>query len=60
MEGFTIAPFTRVLGWKKEEVDVFLAQVRKEMVSRKIHGWMKGYVLSVSFPSPSRTIKGFC
>lgn len=38
-----------MLGWKKEEVDVFLAQVRKEMVSRKIHGWMKGYVSSL-FP----------
>ncbi|RMX81812.1 hypothetical protein D0869_06528 [Hortaea werneckii] len=50
LEGFTIAPFTRVLGWKKEEVDVFLAQVRKEMVSRKIHGWMKGFVLYAQKP----------
>ncbi|KAI7053819.1 hypothetical protein KC319_g6162, partial [Hortaea werneckii] len=50
LEGFTIAPFTRVLGWKKEEVDVFLAQVRKEMVSRKIHGWMKGFVLTAQKP----------
>lgn len=42
LEGFTMAPFTRVLGWKKEEVDVLLAQVRKETVTRRMHSWMKG------------------
>ncbi|KAF2723098.1 S-adenosyl-L-methionine-dependent methyltransferase [Polychaeton citri CBS 116435] len=41
IEGFTIAPFTRLLGWTNEEVQVFLADVRKETVTRRIHGWQK-------------------
>lgn len=41
LEGFTMAPFTRVLGWKPEEVQVLIAQVRTEMLKRKIHGWQK-------------------
>ncbi|KAK4957388.1 hypothetical protein LTR10_005350 [Elasticomyces elasticus] len=41
LEGFTMAPFTRVLGWRPEEVTVFLAKVRKEILRRRIHGYMK-------------------
>ncbi|RMJ22390.1 Methyltransferase [Aspergillus sp. HF37] len=36
-ETFTLALFTRVLGWSAEEVTVFLADVRKELVDRSIH-----------------------
>jgi hypothetical protein len=32
-----MAMFTHVLGWTKPEVDVFLADVRKEMKDTKIH-----------------------
>lgn len=32
-----LALFTRVLGWSKEAVDDFLADVRKEMMDQKIH-----------------------
>lgn len=42
LEGFTMAPFTRVLGWKPEEAQVLIAKVRKETVTRKYHGWQKG------------------
>lgn len=42
LEGFTMAPFTRVLGWSPDEVQVLVAQVRAESVKRKIHGWQKG------------------
>lgn len=41
LEGFTMAPFTRVLGWKPEEVTVFIAQVRQESLKRSMHGYMK-------------------
>jgi hypothetical protein len=37
LEGFSMAMFTRVLGWTKPEVDVFLVDVRKEMKDMKIH-----------------------
>lgn len=43
LEGFTLAPFTRILGWTVEEVQVFLAQVRTESTNRKMHGYQKGY-----------------
>lgn len=48
LEGFTMAPFTRFLGWKPEEAQVMIAQVRKEAVKRSIHAYMKGYVPTVS------------
>lgn len=41
LEGFTLKPFIAVLGWKPEEVKVFMAQVRKDIVNRKQHGYMK-------------------
>jgi len=43
-----MAPFTRFLGWKPEEAQVMIAQVRKEAVKRSIHAYMKGYVPTVS------------
>jgi hypothetical protein len=49
LEGFTMAPFTRVLGWKPEEIQVLMAHVRKETVARRIHGWQKGFVRTVRY-----------
>jgi len=37
LEAFSVAIFTRILGWTKPEVDVFLADVRKEMRDTKNH-----------------------
>ena len=34
-----MALFTRILGWKKEEVDVFLVDVRKDMKNPKFHAY---------------------
>lgn len=39
VEGWTMAPFTRALGWKKEEVEVFLIDVRRECRDRSIHAY---------------------
>jgi len=39
LEGFCLALFTRVLGWKKEEVDVFVALVANDFKNRKIHAY---------------------
>ena len=40
LEGFTLRLFTKVLGWKIEEVQVLLASVRKDMKDPKIHVYM--------------------
>ena len=37
LEAFMMALFTRMLGWAPEEVNIFLAQVRKEAKDPKIH-----------------------
>jgi hypothetical protein len=39
LEGFSLAPFTRVLGWSREEVEVFLVNVRKELKNPRIHAY---------------------
>ncbi|KAI5357521.1 Putative S-adenosyl-L-methionine-dependent methyltransferase [Septoria linicola] len=56
MEGFTVAPFTRILGWKLEECQVLLAQLRKEWVTRRLHGYHKGIIVHATKPkSPGAT-----
>ena len=37
VEAFTLAPFTGVLGWTKEEVEVFNVGVRNHAKDRRIH-----------------------
>ena len=37
LEAFTLRLFTQVLGWKAEEVQVLLANVRKDIRDPKIH-----------------------
>ena len=46
IQGLTIAPWVRYLGWAEAEVEVFIAKVRDEWRSRKIHSY---FPLWVSF-----------
>ncbi|KAK2039219.1 methyltransferase domain-containing protein [Colletotrichum somersetense] len=39
LSGLSLALFTRALGWSKEQLEVFLVDVRKDMKDRSIHGW---------------------
>lgn len=39
VQGFTMAYFSRVLGWSQEAVEVFLVGVRKELKDRRKHGY---------------------
>jgi hypothetical protein len=41
-----MAIFTRILGWTKEETEVFLALVRKDMKDAKIHSYWEMCVTS--------------
>lgn len=43
MESYSMALFTRVLGWKADEVKIFFADVRKETVDRSLHLYSKYY-----------------
>jgi hypothetical protein len=40
IEGFSLALFTRVLGWTKKEVDVFLMKVKNDIKDRTIHSYL--------------------
>ena len=54
LQGLTIALYTRFLGWKVEEVEVFLAKVREEWRSKSVHSYWLGYAAhswSLVFPS---------
>ncbi|KAI9829801.1 MAG: hypothetical protein M1826_005378 [Phylliscum demangeonii] len=44
MEAFTLAPLTRIMGWKVDEVQVLLANARKEMKDPKIHAYYNFHV----------------
>ena len=39
LQGFTMAPFTRGLGWSPAEVEVLLMDVRKDLKNRNIHAY---------------------
>lgn len=39
LDGFTMAMFTRVLGWTPEEVQVFLVNVRNQCKDRTLHNY---------------------
>lgn len=39
LQGLTIGPWVRHLGWVEEEVEVFIAKVRSEWRSKKVHSY---------------------
>jgi hypothetical protein len=39
LEAASMAPLTRVLGWSREEVTVFVSQTRKEVNDKRIHAY---------------------
>ena len=45
LEAIALAPMIRGLGWQKQEVDVFLAGVRKAYVDRSTHSYMPFYII---------------
>lgn len=47
IEAIALGPMIRGLGWRKEEVDVFIAGVRKAYLetTKDVHAWMPFYVV---------------
>ncbi|KAF7555275.1 hypothetical protein G7Z17_g2287 [Cylindrodendrum hubeiense] len=39
LEALTMAPFTRALGWSKEDVDVFLVDVMEDLNNKAVHAY---------------------
>lgn len=56
MQAYSLALFTRVLGWQPEEVEILLAQARKDLNNWNYHLYTRLYVDPV--PSPSLPPKG--
>ncbi|KAK3707532.1 hypothetical protein LTR37_012027 [Vermiconidia calcicola] len=52
LEGFCLALLTRGLGWRKEEVDIFVARVSKDLRDRKIHAYFPMPVAYARKPFP--------
>lgn len=52
LEGFCLALLTRGLGWKKEEVDVFVAKVSNDLRNKKIHAYFPMPVVLGRKPLP--------
>ncbi|KAF7548002.1 hypothetical protein G7Z17_g7347 [Cylindrodendrum hubeiense] len=50
LSGLSMALFTRLLGWTREEVELFLIDVRKDMRNRNIHGYWRILVVSGQKP----------
>ncbi|OHW98545.1 methyltransferase domain-containing protein [Colletotrichum incanum] len=53
IEGWTMAAFTKGLGWTKEQVQVFLIDVRNEMKDRTIHAYWPVYSIYGRKPAPT-------
>ncbi|GJC81164.1 putative methyltransferase tdiE [Colletotrichum liriopes] len=53
IEGWTMAAFTKGLGWTKEQVQVFLIDVRNEMKDKTIHAYWPVYSIYGRKPAPT-------
>ncbi|KAF2100116.1 S-adenosyl-L-methionine-dependent methyltransferase [Rhizodiscina lignyota] len=45
LQGFSLAFFHRGLGWTKEEIEVYLVDVRKALQDKRVHAYQKVYVV---------------
>lgn len=56
LEGFCLALLTRGLGWKKEEVDILVARVSRDLKDRKIHAYFPMPVVFGRKPLPHEVV----
>jgi hypothetical protein len=56
LEGFCLALLTRGLGWRKEEVDIFVAKVNRDLANKHIHGYFPMPVTFGRKPYPGEVI----
>ncbi|KAI9738844.1 MAG: hypothetical protein M1834_008351 [Cirrosporium novae-zelandiae] len=53
VQAFCMAPFTRYLGWSKEQVEVYLVEVRKSLQDQSVHAYHKLYTVYGRKPYPN-------
>lgn len=53
LAGFMLAPYTRVLGWTAEEVEVFTAKVRNDLKDSRIHSYCNFHIVWGQKPEKS-------
>lgn len=53
LQAITMGPFTRGLGWKPEEVEVFLVKVRKDLMDTSVHSYVHFHSLCAQKPETS-------
>ncbi|TKA37610.1 hypothetical protein B0A54_11694 [Friedmanniomyces endolithicus] len=56
LEGFCLALLTRGLGWRKEEVDVFVGRVGRDLRDRRIHAYFPMPVTFGRKPWPGEVV----
>lgn len=52
IQSLSLAIFTRVLGWTREEVEVFLMEVRKDFKKKKSYRYLIGWTVYGKKPVP--------
>ena len=45
LQGFSLAYFSRILGWSAEEIEVYLVNVRKSLADKDVHAYHRLYVI---------------
>lgn len=55
LHGITVGPLTRGLGWADEEVQVFLASVRKDLMDARVHSYITWHSICAQKPVSSST-----
>lgn len=60
LEAVCMALLTRVHGWTRDEVDIFLIDVRRDLKNRSYHAYFPMLVSSPLFPSLVRVFPSLC
>jgi hypothetical protein len=50
LQGIAMAPFTRALGWTKEQVEVFLVEMRRGLMDPSTHAYFPFYAVIARKP----------
>lgn len=58
LAGFSLAYFSRVLGWSSEEIELYLVDVRKSLTDRDVHAYHRIYVVWGRKPEVGEVVPG--
>ncbi|KAH6662367.1 S-adenosyl-L-methionine-dependent methyltransferase [Halenospora varia] len=52
LQGFSLALFSRVFGWNKTEIEIYLVKIRKSITDHHVHAYTKVYTVWGRKPDP--------